>query len=46
MQTFIKNFERHFKRYFSRIVPNGKLDLRTKIHTERIKGISKNAYSL
>lgn len=46
MDTFIKKFNTNFKKYFLRIVPNGKVDLRTKILTQKLKGINKNAYSL
>lgn len=46
MKSFVSNFEKHFIRYFLRIVPNGKADLRTKIYTQKLKGITKNGHSL
>jgi len=46
MKEFISNFEKHFIAYFLRIVPNGKADLRTKIYTQKIKGITKNGFSI
>jgi len=46
MKSFVSNFEKHFIRYFLRIVPNGKAELKSKVHTQKIKGITKNAHSL
>ena len=46
MKSFVANFDKHFIKYFLKIVPNGKADLRTKIYTQKIKGITKNGYSL
>lgn len=46
MKSFITNFEKHFIRYFLRIVSKGKAELKTKIYSQKIKGITKNGYSL
>lgn len=46
MKSFITNFEKNFVRYFLRIVPNGKAELKTKIYSQKIKGITKNGYSM
>jgi chromosome segregation ATPase len=46
MKSFIGNFEKHFIKYFLRIVPNGKAELKVKIYSQKIKGITKNGYSM
>lgn len=46
MKQFISNFEKYFIAYFLRIVPNGKADLRTKVYTQKVKGLTKNGFSV
>ncbi len=46
MKQFISNFEKYFIAYFLRIVPNGKADLRTKVFTQKVKGLTKNGFSV
>ena len=46
MKSFVANFEKHFVHYFLRFVPNGKAEIKTKIYSQKVKGITKNGYSL
>ena len=46
MKSFVTAFEKHFIQYFLKFVPNGKAELKTKIYTQKVKGITKNGYSL
>jgi structural maintenance of chromosome 3 (chondroitin sulfate proteoglycan 6) len=46
MKSFIIDFEKHFIRYFLRVVPGGKAELKTKIFSQKIKGLTKNGHSL
>ncbi len=46
MKSFVVNFEKYFVNYFLRFVRNGKAELKTKIYSQKVKGMTKNGHSL